>query len=50
METVLATKQDLMDLRIEVEKSRSGLIKWMFIFWIGQLVSFIGLAKFIFHQ
>lgn len=38
----LATKEDLANLKAE-------LIKWMFIFWIGQLASFIAIAKFIFH-
>ena len=47
---IFASKQDLADLRIEVEKSRSDIIKWMFIFWIGQLGSFIAIAKFVFHQ
>ena len=47
---VLATKQDLMDLRIEMEKNRSDLIKWMFIFWIGQLAAFTAIAKFVLHQ
>jgi hypothetical protein len=40
---IFATKEDLANVKAEI-------IKWMFIFWIGQLASFIGIAKFIFHQ
>ena len=38
---LLATKQDLAENKAE-------LIKWMFIFWIGQLASFIAITKFFF--
>ena len=47
---VLATKKDLADLRADMEKGFKDNMKWMFIFWIGQLASFIAIAKFIFHQ
>jgi hypothetical protein len=37
----LATKKDLLgvksELELKIEKVRSDLIKWMFIFWIGQV-------------
>jgi hypothetical protein len=60
-----ATKDDLYNLRTELKediknvevklevriaKAHADLIKWMFIFWIGQLASFIAIAKFLFHQ
>ena len=35
-------------LRTEIHKWRADTIKWMFIFWIGQLVAFIGILKFMF--
>ena len=54
---VLATQKNILDLRLEIEKIRTEMqdgksetIKWMFIFSIGQLASFIAIAKFIFHQ
>ena len=51
---ILATKEDLAKLEIKVvtmiSDTRTEIIKWMFIFWIGQLASFIAIAKFIFHQ
>jgi len=39
---LLATKRDLAENKAEI-------IKWMFIFWIGQLATFIAIAKFFFH-
>jgi len=43
---LLATKKDLADLRVEIKETKAEIIKWMFIFWIGQLASFIAIAKF----
>lgn len=34
---IFATKEDIYQLRIEMKEQKSELIKWMFIFWIGQL-------------
>ncbi len=45
-----ATKEDLANLKVEMERGFKDQLKWMFIFWIGQLASFIAIAKFIFHQ
>ena len=51
---VFSTKEDLAKLEGKLESkiadTKSEIVKWMFIFWIGQLASFIGIAKFIFHQ
>lgn len=38
----LATKEDLANFR-------SDVIKWMFIFWVGQLAAMIAIAKLFFH-
>jgi hypothetical protein len=45
-----ATKEDLANLKVEMERGFKEQLKWMFIFGIGQLASFIAIAKFIFHQ
>ena len=37
----LMTKQDGADIKAEI-------IKWMFLFWIGQIAALIAVAKFIF--
>lgn len=34
---LLATKQDIAELRVEFSQSKFELIKWMFIFWVGQI-------------
>jgi hypothetical protein len=37
----LATKEDLlklqMEMRVEVKEVKADIIKWMFIFWVGQI-------------
>ncbi len=37
----LMTKQDGADIKAEI-------IKWMFLFWIGQIAAFVAVAKFFF--
>ena len=39
---MLATKEDISILNTKIEQSKSETIKWMFIFWIGQLVATFG--------
>ena len=33
----IATQDDLLDLRNEIGKIKANNIKWMFIFWVGQV-------------
>jgi len=44
---LFATKEDLSriegHLRKEIAESKSDIIKWMFLFWIGQITATIGL-------
>lgn len=58
---VLATKEDISNLKLEITNlraefktdianSKADTIKWMFIFWIGQLAAFIAIAKFFFGK
>ena len=48
---ILATKEDLARVEGRLEAMIAGtkaeLIKWMFIFWISQLASFIAIVKFL---
>ena len=43
----IATKKDLFqvkaELEITIEKVRGDMIKWMFIFWVGQVSVTVGL-------
>lgn len=34
---VLTTKEDLFKLEVKLSETKSEIIKWMFIFWIGQI-------------
>lgn len=45
-----ATKQDIAQLEIKLEKTRADLIKWMFLFWIGQLASLIAILQIFFKK
>lgn len=46
---MLAGKEDLANLKaelmVQIEKTRSDIIKWMFLFWIGQLASLTAIIK-----
>jgi hypothetical protein len=46
-----ATKEDIAKLegRLEtkIAESKADIIKWMFIFWIGQLASVIAIVKLL---
>ncbi len=43
---VLATKEDLYKLEIKISESKSDIIKWMFIFWIGQIAVTLGIVYY----
>lgn len=43
---ILATKSDISNVRQEISSAKADMIKWMFIFWIGQLGAMIALTKF----
>jgi hypothetical protein len=44
--SILATKEDLAweigGAKAEIASTKAELIKWMFIFWVGQLVAMFG--------
>ena len=39
---ILATKEDISILNTKIEQSKAETIKWMFIFWIGQVGATFG--------
>jgi NOL1/NOP2/fmu family ribosome biogenesis protein len=45
---VLATKEDIARLDIKIAETKAELIKWMFIFWIGQITVIAGLLAYFF--
>lgn len=50
---LLATKEDLANLKtelmVQIEKTRSDIIKWMFIFWAGQIGALIAILQIFFR-
>ena len=47
---ILATKEDIAKLEGKLEtkiaETKADMIKWMFIFWVGQLAASVAVAKF----
>lgn len=39
----VATQKDIYELKIEIEKVRSNLLKWTFGFWITQMAILVGI-------
>lgn len=39
---ILATKEDVARLDIKIADTKSELIRWMFIFWVGQVAATFG--------
>jgi len=50
----LATKEDLAnvksELKVEISNTKADMIKWIFIFWVGQLAAMFGLLYFFFKK
>jgi hypothetical protein len=51
---LFVTKEDLAnakaELEIKMEKIRSDIIKWMFIFWVGQIGALIAILQIFFGK
>ena len=41
--SILATKEDVARAETKIETSKAELLRWMFVFWIGQVVALFGL-------
>jgi len=46
---VFMTKDDKVEMISRIESSKTDTIKWMFIFWIGQLVAVAGILFSLFN-
>lgn len=42
----LATKEDVLKLDVKLSDTKSEIIKWMFIFWIGQVAVTLAIVFF----
>jgi hypothetical protein len=51
LEKTLATKADLQaglaEVRQEISATKAELLKWMFIFWAGQIGALLGILKLV---
>jgi demethoxyubiquinone hydroxylase (CLK1/Coq7/Cat5 family) len=43
---ILATKEDIYKLEVKMSEMKSDIIKWMFIFWIGQIAVTLGIVYY----
>ena len=43
----LATKVDIVNVRKEISRAKTENIKWMFIFWIGNVGAMLSIALLI---
>ena len=43
---ILATKEDIFALKVDLAETKSDIIKWMFIFWIGQIAVTLAIVYF----
>ena len=43
---ILATKEDIYKIEVKLAETKSEIIKWMFIFWIGQIAVTLGIVYF----
>jgi len=48
-EVELRLRGEIEQVRLEVERVKSSLVKWMFIFWIGQVIAIIGILRWLLH-
>lgn len=42
--------QDVSTLRLDIANLRADLLKWSFLFWIGQLAAVIGLVSLLLRK
>jgi hypothetical protein len=44
---ILATKQDMSSMQSKIAETKSDLIKWMFAFWMGQILALLAIVNFM---
>lgn len=46
VEKSLEKEKDILATKVDLAEAKSDIIKWMFIFWIGQIVVTLGIVYF----
>ena len=44
-ELELRLQKEIEQVRREISETKASLVKWMFLFWTGQIIAFAGLLK-----
>jgi hypothetical protein len=44
---VFATKEDIRDLRVLIERNNATMLRWAFLFWVAQLSAAIAFIKYL---
>jgi hypothetical protein len=47
---IFLTKEDKIEIIEKLERNRTEVIKWMFIFWIGQLAAIVAILNLFFKH
>ena len=47
---ILATKEDVFLVKQDLHDTKAELIKWMFLFWVGQVAVTIGIIAIFFNK
>ena len=47
-EAELRLQKEIEGVKAEVARTKADLVKWMFLFWTGQVVALIGILKWLF--
>ena len=45
--TTLEEKLGQLATKVDLEKTKTGLVKWMFIFWVSQLAVWVSFSHFL---
>ncbi|MFQ6013905.1 MAG: hypothetical protein ACE5NP_00500 [Anaerolineae bacterium] len=43
-------REEMAGLRVELANTRADLIRWMFIFWVGQVATILGILFVFFRK
>ena len=43
----LESKMDVLATKIDLANTKTDIIKWMFIFWIGQILAILAIVSFM---
>ena len=50
VEKKLDEKKDILATKVDLANLKADIIKWMFLFWIGQLASLIAILQMFFKK